>query len=348
MLGAFGNGDRRTVGIIVGIRRILVVGLNTFQAFSNGNSNLAVGHKFRVCTDRLRAVIRLCGDGTAVNIYAGAAAGSIMHNTDAGLTNTGCSFDNQCTGTAVLPVNIKRCATHQIQGFLQVECCSFTKDQVQGFASGNTDKAFLIDGSLDHVPTIQPCRSIGRLGKLGVLRAALLGAVRRNVFHAGFRYNRNLTVKCRLGVLFIVVGLLIYIALCKQIVYLAAVLTQNAGNAVNLNKVTHFIQIGACKGAGKLTARQADLAVESLCYTQSIALLGDKCAAVYSQISALYINGHNAVFFAEFAAVYGNISAVKIEDAARDFVVVAGFVLDTVAADIFDGERSALHMKHAV
>ena len=141
---------------------------------------------------------------------------------------------------------------------------------------------------------------------------------------------------------------MIYIALCKQIVYFAAVLAQNAGNAVNLNEVPHFIQIGACKGAGKLTARQADLAVESLCYTQSIALLGDKCAAVYGQISALYIKGHNAVFFAEFAAVYGNISAVKIEDAARDFVVVAGFVLDTVAADIFDGERSALHMKHAV
>ena len=43
MLGAFGNGDRRTVGIIVGVRRILVVGLNTFQAFGNGDINLA-GH----------------------------------------------------------------------------------------------------------------------------------------------------------------------------------------------------------------------------------------------------------------------------------------------------------------
>ena len=231
---------------------------------------------------------------------------------------------------------------------MQIEFCSIAKNQIKRIVGGNTEISRYIHRSLDNVPTIQPCGSIGRLGKLGVLRAALLGAVRRNVFHAGFRYNRNLTVKCRLGVLFIVVGLLIYIALCKQIVYLAAVLTQNAGNAVNLNEVTHFIQIRACKGAGKLTARQADLAVESLCYTQSIALLGDKCAAVYGQISALYIKGHNAVFFAEFAAVYGNISAVKIEDAARDFVVVRCFVLDTVAADIFDGERSALHMKHAV
>ena len=141
---------------------------------------------------------------------------------------------------------------------------------------------------------------------------------------------------------------MIYIALCKQIVYLAAVLTQNAGNAVNLNEVPLFIHLRACKGAGKPAARQADIAVEALGDPQSIALLGDKLAAVYGQISALYIKGHNAVFFAEFAAVYGNISAVKIEDAARDFVVVAGFVLDTVATDIFDGERSALHMKHAV
>ena len=141
---------------------------------------------------------------------------------------------------------------------------------------------------------------------------------------------------------------MVYIALCKQIVYLAAVLTQNAGNAVNLNEVPHFIQIRACKGAGKLTARQVDLAVESLCYTQSIALLGDKCAAVYGQIAALYIKGHNVVFLSELAAVYNNISAVKIHDTARDLVVVRCFVLDTVAADIFDGERSALHMKHAV
>ena len=43
MLGAFGNGYRRTVGIVVVICRIEVVGLNAFQAFGNGDINLA-GH----------------------------------------------------------------------------------------------------------------------------------------------------------------------------------------------------------------------------------------------------------------------------------------------------------------
>ena len=141
---------------------------------------------------------------------------------------------------------------------------------------------------------------------------------------------------------------MVYIALCKQIVYLAAVLTQNAGNAVNLNEVPLFIHLRACKGAGKPAARQADIAVEALGDPQSIALLGDKLAAVNGQIAALYIKGHNVVFLSELAAVYNNISAVKIHDTARDLVVVRCFVLDTVAADIFDGERSALHMKHAV
>ena len=151
MLGAFGNGDRRTVGIIVGIRRILVIGLNTFQAFSNGNSN-RTRHNFRVYTDSLRSLstVGLCNYGAAIDINGAVIGVGVKRKPYGRVIIT--AFCSQSTRTAVLPVNIKRCATHQIQGVLQVECCSFTKDQVQGFASGNTDKAFLIDGSLDHVP----------------------------------------------------------------------------------------------------------------------------------------------------------------------------------------------------
>lgn len=41
MVGAFGNCNRRAVGIVVGIRRIEFISLNAFQTFGNGNISFA-------------------------------------------------------------------------------------------------------------------------------------------------------------------------------------------------------------------------------------------------------------------------------------------------------------------
>ena len=105
MIGALCNCDRCAVGIVVGIGRILVIGLNAFHTCADGNINFAC-HNTRVYTDRLCAVACLCGDGTAVDIHGAGTAGGTRHNANSGLT--GCYYGCQCTGTAALTVNVKR------------------------------------------------------------------------------------------------------------------------------------------------------------------------------------------------------------------------------------------------
>ena len=85
MLGAFGNGYRRTVGIVVGICRTLVVGLNAFHTCGNVNINLA-GRNIRNQSDRLCAFGCLRSDSAAVNVYGNSAAGEPRHNAYGRLT----------------------------------------------------------------------------------------------------------------------------------------------------------------------------------------------------------------------------------------------------------------------
>ena len=104
MLGAFGNGDRRAVGIVVRIRRIEVIGLNAFHACGDGNINRA-RHNSRIDTDRLRTVKRLCSDSAAVDVHGDIIGGNAGHKADCGLTVF--YRNDQCARTAALTVYIK-------------------------------------------------------------------------------------------------------------------------------------------------------------------------------------------------------------------------------------------------
>ena len=87
MVDAFCNGYGCTVGIVVGICRIEVVGLHAFQAFGNGDISFA-GRNSGNRSDRLCALGCLCGDSAAVNVYGNGAVGGTHHNPYGRLADT--------------------------------------------------------------------------------------------------------------------------------------------------------------------------------------------------------------------------------------------------------------------